>query len=348
MAHENIEITNPNFCLTPQAGTFGTINDDEITTRLRVKNTAGGLINDYTLSSNILNEVVAVEYIGPLNLSGPIDNVTYFTLERVLDLDDRGLPLETSSKCIIKRWELDVSFSLLNLKQQITKYTTGNYYYDVSGMGVEHYHRTFYDANQGGINYLNINSSDKIESGIKLFLGPSTDTDNIGATETVTVSHTSGNKVYLNSNIVYQYVADDPIVFYNNIYLISKIGYGGVTTRGTIFKLDAYSGVIKEYTTGGVYTDVTGAKWSTITDSIATINDTQLLFIRPYDSYFNWRSVFLGNVKSNGADVFSVYDVVFDNYNIYKLMEYVTLRDDAGQKTTFAWSTYNYQQITLY
>jgi len=347
MAHENIEITNPNFCLTPQAGTFGTINDDEITTRFRVKNTSGGLINDYTLSANILNEVVAVEYVGPLNLPGPIDDVTYFTLEKVPDLDEFGQPTETSSKCIIKRWELDVSFSLLNLKQQIVKYTTGNYYYDAAGMGVEHYHRTFFDANQGGINYLDINSSTRIESGIKLFLGPSTDTDNIGATEIVTVSHVSGDRVYLNSNINYQYVAGDPITFYNNIYLISKIGYGGATTRGTLFKLSAYSGNIKEYTTSGVYTDVTGAKWSIISDAVATINDTQLLFIRPYDSYFNWRSMFLGNVRSNDVDIFSVYDIVFDNYNIYKLMRNVTYRDDDGQKTTSSWSNYNYQQDSL-
>ncbi len=347
MAHENIEITNPNFCLTPQAGTFGTINTDELTTIFRVKSTSGGFINDYTLSSNILNEIVAVEYVGPLNLSAPIDNVTYFTLEKIPDLDGAGQPTVTSSKCIIKRWELDVSSSLLNLKQQITKYTTGNYYYDVSGMGVEHYHRSFLNPNQGGINYLDINNSSRIETGNKLFLGPSTDTDNIGATETITVSHISGDRVYLSGYINYQYVAGDPITFYNNIYLISKIGYGGATTRGTLFKLSAYSGNIKEYTTSGVYTDVTGAKWSIISDALATINDTQLLFIRPYDSYFNWRSMFLGNVEDNDADIFSVYDVVFDNYNIYKLMRNVTRRDVDGNKITYPWSTYNYQQDSL-
>jgi hypothetical protein len=214
-------------------------------------------------------------------------------------------------------------------------------------MGVEHYHKSFYDAHQGGISYLDINSSVRIETGFKLFLGPSTDSDNIGATETVTVSYVSGNRVYLNSYTNYQYVAGDPITFYNNIYLISKMGYGGVSTRGTIFKLNAYTGSLKEYTTGGVYTDVTGAKWSTMTESIAAINDTQLLFIRPYDSYFNWRSMFLGNTQASDVDVFLVYDVIFDNYNIYKLMRYVTLRDDNGAKTTYFWSTYNYQQDSL-
>jgi len=308
MAQENIRITNPNFCLTPQAGTFGTINTDEVTTRFTVKNTSGGLVNDYTLSSNILNYVVAVEYVGPINLSGPIDDVTYFTLERLSD-----------SMCIIKRWELDVSFSLLNLKQQIIKYTTGNYYYDVSGMGVEHYHRGFSSPNQGGISYLDINSSVRIETGFKLFLGPSNDVDNLNATEIVTVSHVTGNRVYLNGNIQYQYITGDQITFYNNIYLSSLLGYGGVSTQGTIFKLDAYTGSLKEFTTSGEYVNVTGAKWSTITESMAVVNVNQLLFVRPYDSYLNWRSIFLNNVSDNNKDSFPVYDIVFDDYNIYKL-----------------------------
>jgi hypothetical protein len=346
MAYENIEITNPNFCLTPQAGTFGTINTDDITTRFVVKNTTGGLVKDYTLSSNILNELVSVEYVGPLNLPGPIDNVTYFTLEKVPDYA-WGVPLGTSSRCIIKRWELNVSFSLLSLKQQIIKYTTGNYYYDVSSLSVEHYHRGFLNPNQGGISYLDINGSSRVESSIKLFLGPSTDADNIGATETVTVSYVNGDRVYLNSNINYQYVAGDPITFYNNIYIVSSKGYGGVSTQGTIFKLDSSTGSLKEFTTSGEYVNVTGAKWSTMMESIALINNTQLLFVRPYDSYLNWRSPFLNNVTDGDGDSFTVSDIVFDNYNVYKLAKEAMYKQAGGDKVSWVWETYNYQQDSL-
>ena len=68
----NINLSYPNFTLTPQAGTFGTINTDEPTTIMRIKNSAGGLISDYTLSANLHPDhtIVGIEYCGPLNLTG--------------------------------------------------------------------------------------------------------------------------------------------------------------------------------------------------------------------------------------------------------------------------------------
>ena len=345
----NINLSYSNFTLTPQAGTFGTINTDEATTRLRIKNSSGGLINDYTLSANIHpdNEVVGVEYCGPPNLSGFIDNVTFFTVERVPDYDRFGTPLSTSSQCLIKRWETNVGFSLLNLKQQIIKYTTGNFHYDIRGMAVEHYNRTFDFAQPSGQSYLDISSAYNIESGSILFLGPSTDTDNIGATEKVSVSHVTGNKVFLNSPTFYQYAFGNKITFFNNIYLVSDTGYAGNTTQGTLFKHDAYSGARLEYTTSGEYARITGARWSTEVGAIAVINQSQLLFIRPYDSYLKWKSMFLNNITDAANSYFEVYDIVFDQFNVYKLMKKATTKDDDGFKTTESWSTYNYQQDTL-
>jgi hypothetical protein len=338
MAQENIEITHPNFCLGPQTGTFGTINTSDVVTRFRIKNTSGGLVNEYTLSSNIpaSHEILAVEYVGPKNLSGPINDVTFFTLEKA-----------SSTQCIIKRWELNTSFSLLALKQEIIKNTSGNNYYDATAMAVEHYNREFKFSINAGVNYFEMDSTSRITAGIKLFLGPSTDTDNPGAYEIVTVSNVIGNFVYLNSNTNYQYVLGDPITFYNNIYIVSDLGYGGDDSQGTIFKIDAYSGNQLEYVNAGVYQDVNGAKWSTITNSIALINDTQLLFIRPYTYYQNWRSMFLNNVVAVNDDIFDIVDVVFDEYNLYKLALKTVQRDDDGNKHEYTWSTYNYQQDTL-
>ena len=334
----NINLSYPNFTLTPQAGTFGTINTDEATTRLRIKNTSGGLISDFTLSANIHpdNELIGIEYCGPLNLTEIIDGVTFFTVERV-----------NSSQCLIKRWETNVAFSILNLKQEILKQTTGNYYYDIRAMAVEHYHRTFDFAQPSGQSYLDISGATHIESSSTLFLGPSTDTDNVGATEKVSVSNVVGNRVYLNSPTFYQYTFGDKITFFNNVYLISEKGYGGDARYGTIFKHDAYSGTRLEYTTSGEYTGITGARWSPEVGAVASINDSQLLFIRPYDSYLKWKSMFLNNIQSNNSDYFDVYDVVFDQFNIYKLMKKVTTKDDSGNKTTESWTTYNYQQDTL-
>ena len=332
----NINLSYPNFTLTPQAGTFGTINTAEATTRLRIKNTAGGLISDYTLSANLLSTLVGIEYCGPLNLTEMIDDVTFITVERV-----------NSTQCLIKRWETAVGFSLLNLKQQTLKYTTGNYYYNIKGMAVEHYNRLFDFAQPSGQYYLDMNSANKVESGNTLFLGPSNDVDNPGATEKVSVSHVSGDRVYLNSPTFYQYIFGDQITFFNNVYLISNTGYGGDTTQGTIFKHDVYSGAMLEYTTSGEYARINGARWSTQVGAIAGINKSQLLFIRPYDSYLKWKSMFLNNITSSAASYFDVYDVVFDQFTIYKLMRKATTKNDSGTKTTEAWPTYNYQQDTL-
>lgn len=339
MAFSNINLQHPNFCLTPQAGTFGTINTSDATTILRVKNFAGGLISDYTLSSNVHpdNEIVAVEYCGPLNLTGMIDDVTFITVER----------LPTGTSCIVKRWELDTAFSSLNLKQQDTYYTTGHFYYDIMAAGVEHYHREFDFAQPSGQSYLVINNTSRIQTGDVLFLGPSTDTDNVGATEKATVSHIVGDKVYLNDPTVYQYVDGDDITFFNNVYLISQEGYAGASEYGTILKHNIYSTSRLEYTVSGEYKRITGARWSTSVEAVAGINEGQLLFIRPYDSYLKWKSMFLNNVYDNDLNSFDVYDVVFDGFTVYKLMKNATTKDDTGGKTTESSTTYNYQQDTL-
>jgi hypothetical protein len=346
---QNIQLSYPNFTLTSQAGTFASINTADPATKLRVKNSSGGLIADYILSANMHpdNELVAVEYCGPLNLTSILPFTTFFTVERIPDYNPTGSPLSTSSQCLIKRWEVDEQFTVLNLKQQIIKSTTGAYYYDVRGAAVEHYNRTFDFALPAGQNYLDINNASNISSGNILFLGPSTDTDNVGATEKVTVSYVSGNRIYLNGSNVYQYVFGDKITFYNNIYLISDKGYGGDTRYGTIFKLNASTGTMLEYTTSGEYARIRGARWSTQVGAVAGINGSQLLFVRPYDSYLKWKSMALGNIESNDKDYFTVYDIIFDQYKIYKLMQKATTKNDSGVRSTETWSTYNYQQDTL-
>jgi len=332
----NINLSYPNFTLTPQAGTFGTINTTEATTRLRIKNTSGGLINDFTLSANILGELIAVEYCGPLNLTGIIDGVTFFTIERV-----------SSTQCLVKRWETDVRFSLLNLKKETLHYTSGHYYYNIRAGAVEHYNRSFSFGQPDGRMYLDINNANQVVNGTTLFLGPSIDPDNPAATEKVTVNFVDGNRVHLNSPTRYQYAVGDSITFFNNVYLISELGFDGDPRYGTIFKLDAYSGAKLETRTGGEYARITGARWSTEVGGIACISNSQLLFVKPYDSYLQWKSMFLNNIFSNNKTTFEIYDVVFDQLSIYKLAKYATTKDDDGLKETEGWSTYNYQQDTL-
>lgn len=333
----NLNISYPNFCIGPMVGTFASVDQSSVTTVLRIKNVSGAIIGDYTLSSNIIDELVMLEYCGPLNTTSVIDNATFFTLEKI-----------NSSTCIIKRWEILSSNLTLNLKQQIIKFDTGNYYYDALGMAVEHYRRTFSQANVVGTNYLYVNDADKLSSGMRLFLGPSSYPFNDQATEYVTVSHIVGNKVYLNSNIIYQYVEGDDVIFYNNFYLVSSVGYAGDTTKGSIFKLDAYTGTVKSVDTRGIYRGVSATRWCSYVKAVVCVCGNNAMFVRPYNSYQNWKSIFLNNIESDKTTLFPVYDIVFDGITIYKLTQKTTGRDDEGNLITYSWVPYyNYQQDTL-
>ena len=341
MVYENINIDDPNFSLGPQAGTYCTIDLSD--QALKVVNETGNQQGPlYSLSSNINNTLFSLEYTGPLNYTGMMDEVTFFTLEKV-----------SSTQCLIKRWEINTGGSSLDLKQTITKTTGGADYYDALGMAVEYYRRSFAVSNPGGINYLDIDDASRITSGMRLFLGPSTDVDNPGAGEYVTVDTVSGTRVYLTGNIVNEYVGPegpfgaDDICFYKNIYLVSALGHLGDASKGTIFKLDASTGVVLQTDNQGVYQKTTAARWSPYVTAVVCVASTNAIFVRPYNSYSNWKSMFLNNVESDKATVFDVHDILFKDYEVYKLMQKVTLRDDSGDQTTYTWTKYNYRQDTL-
>ncbi len=337
---ENVHFKYPNFCLGPQDGTFCSINQDDATTIMRIKNETGGLIADYSLSSNIINELIHLEYVGPSDITEVMDGLTFFTVEKI-----------SSSKCIIKRYETRASSNQLNLKQQIVKYTTGLYYYDIRAAAIENYERTFTLHNPGGINYLEISSSSRIGIGTRLFLGPSTDSDNPGAGESVLVTSVVGTTLYFTPNLAYQYVIGNKISFYSDTYLISNLGMGGDTSRGTIFKIDSDNGTVNDVNTNKVYRNVDTARWCVPSQTIAAVAGDNMLFINPYSSYYNWRSMYLNNLEDNNYDTFTIHDVLFEdtaNYPIYLLATKKTTRDDSGNRSTEDWgSWYNYIENTL-
>lgn len=346
MANENIEIQQPNFCFGPQLGTMCTVDMTNINTVLRVKDTSGGTIVDYSFTSNITNELLGLEYVGPTNLSGMVDDLTFFTVERV-----------NSYSCIIKRWETQTMFRQLYLKEQIIKYSTGNNYYDANSFAIEYYNRVFTVANAGAsgpvglAQYIEMNNVFGIKLGTRLFLGPSTDQDNPGATEVVNVSsvvlYGGEYRVYLTSPVQNQYKIGDSISLYLYLYLYSKQAYGGSYDSGTVYKFDAYSWNKIEADSKDIYKRVTTARWCSMIRGIASVVGSNMLFIRPYESYSNWRSLFLKNYVANNTDLYEVYDVIFKDYSIYKLQDRTTLRDDEGNKQTFVWEAYNYQEDTL-
>jgi len=335
MAYENIRIDDTNFCMGMQAGTFCTLDLSD--QALKVKNLTGAQIGPvYTVSSGTISNLLSLDYVGPVDQTGPVDGATFFTLEKV-----------SSTQCRIKRWELDTTGTTLDLKDTITKTTGGSYYFDAVGQAVEYYRRSFDGHNPGGQDYLDINSASRLSSGDRLFLGPSSDVDNPGESEYVVVDTVSGTRVNLTSNINYQYVDGDDITFYTNIYLVSALGYAGDTSKGTMFKIKADTGSVIETDNKGFYQGISACKWCTYVQAVACVSSANLLFVRPYDWYQNWKSMFLNNLENDDATPYPIYDIEFDDYEVYKLSKKITLRDDSGVKSTTSWATYNYRQDTL-
>lgn len=336
MAYENLQLAHPNFCIGPQSGTFCSINQSSVQTTLEVKNDTGALITTFTLSSSILSTLVGFEYVGPRNLTSILNGLTFFTAERV-----------SSSSMIIKRWETYVPNLTLNLKQQIVKSSTGNYRYDSLSTSFEYYSRSFSNHNQGGINYLDMANVSKVVPGTRLFLGPSTDADNIGATETAIVNYVSGNRVYLVSNLTYQYLIGDAITFYNKAYVFSNLGYNGDVTKGSLFQLNALTGSIDNVLFDGLYRKISTSKWCPYMGSIGAAADNNLIFINPYNYFNNIRSLNMNNLEDDKITTIPIKDIVFSDTAMYKLMRKINLRSDSGSETTTSWSSYNYQADTL-
>ena len=333
MAYENVQLSNPNFCVAPVAGTFATLHDSST---LRIVNSTGALQGDYTLSSSITNALIGIEYVGPRNLSSIVDDLTFFTIEKA-----------SSSSCIIKRWEIDPSGSMLDLVQTITKNTSGANYFNGVKACVEYYERSFDNNTPNGVNNVEINSTSRITSGMTMYLGPSSDPDSLGLGEYVTVDYTSGGKVYFTSNIVNEYFLDDKITFYKHVYILSSQGYNGVSDKGTLFQLSAYDGSIISTFYSAMFKKASASKWYPTTGNVPCVVGTNMVYVAPYNSYLNWRAMSLNNLEADKATTIPVVDLAFDGNTIYKLMRKVTKKDDDGIETTTNWSDYNYQQDSL-
>lgn len=339
MAHENINIKTPNFCLSPIEGSFCNINTQNPTTTLDVKNTGGALITSFTLSNNMVNPPTALEYIGPANSYKFIDDLEFITLEYV-----------SSSKSLIRVWTVDIEHAQLALKKNLLLSDTGLYHFDVNSMAVEIVRRKFTEDQDQGTNYLYIDDLEGLYEGQKLFLGPSFDPDNIGDMEVVYISNIDPiyKRITLTDILTYQYIKKDKISFYNNIYVISRGGIGSDTYKGTLFKIEATTGNIIEVTNSGVYKNIFTSRWCEEFRTIASLCKLNLLYIDPYDSYRVIKSQILNNYSPDKASVYLINDICFNDTDMFKLSIVATFRTDDGRLESDDWDPYyNFQQDTL-
>ena len=339
MAYENVEFVYPNFCLSPLAGQFGSVNivADDI---LRIKNISGPFILDYTLDTPV-TDILSIEYAGPRGVALAHDatlgsDLPYFTLER-----------NSSTQCTIREWRINGAASTLDLENTLTISGAGANFYDFNcyDMAVEHYETTFALATTTGTGQIEVTSFDNVEVGDKLLLGPSTDSTNTGATEWVTVTGTDATYVYMDSSKpVYEYAGTNAITYIKGIHLFSDVGQNNDSTKGSLYKLHPYTGAVVTVDDSGLYNNVRASAWSQDYDAVGVMknNSASLLYVDPNNNYLINRSHICTNIEDDDVTPIQVYDLVFDNTAIYRLQGKVTFRDNSGVKTTTTWGTYNY------
>jgi len=336
---ENVELLTPNFCLSPIDGSFCNINMINPTTMMDVKNKAGALITSFTFTFNIVADIKAVEYVGPIRSYKFIDGLEFFTLEKV-----------TSSKALVKKWEVDTVHNQLALKKTHLLQDTGVYHYDVNSMAVEIVRHHFAEDQAVGTNYLYIDSVDGLYVGQKIFLGPSFDPDNLGEIELVYIQaiDSVSKLITLTDYLSYEYKKGDAITLYKSLYVFSDGGIGSDTDKGTVFKINPDTGHVDEVANSGIFKKIYVSRWCEEYGVVASLCKLNLLYLDPYDNYKTIRSQIVNNYSTNKADIYQIYDICFDGADMFKLSQVATFRKDDGTLGQEDWSPhYNFQQDTL-
>lgn len=360
MAYENIDISHPNFCIGPKAGTFCYVDTSGANAVMRVRNSSGDPVAPSSVDfypTNILdldsdsypkNVIKALKYFGPTGQSDVFDNLPFYTLERYTDSSGN------SSQFTIRRWLRDSTNNRLTLDRTITKSSSGNYQYDVYAIAIESNLTEFASATDSGTGYIVVDSVDGIEVGSEIMLGPGTDNapiSNLNAVEFVTVSGINGTTIYLNDETgytppYYQYQSGDPITINGDIFTFSDKSYGNDSSKGAVYRF-SHDGSFVEYDNQGTYYGVRAADWCEAYNNPALINTTNMIVldINTLSSlgwYKPYRSMSLTNVETDGNTEIPIYDLEFDSTDVYKLQKKVTKWNDSGQSSTYSWTNYNY------
>ena len=342
MAYENIEVNNPNFCLTARSDEFGCV--DHSASVFRIKTSAGGNPINYNLS-NAVSEIKSIEYIGPRNLAlsyTQLGNVLpFFTLER-----------NSSSSCSIKKWHINAGNGSLDLNYTLSFNSAGSYYFDCYAIAVSNYATTFDQPTTTGTGKIKVTSVGEIATGDILLLGPSTDVDNMHAFEEVTVDNVDGDWVFISTNVsgvlapLNEYQGTDKITYCKEIYLFSDIGQNNNTSVGSMYTVNSVSGTILDVHDSAIYNGVRAASWSRDYNSPGFVQSNNILYLN-LENYEVLRSQVMTNVESDNFTLIPVYGLVFDNTDVYRLQRKTTLSSDSGVKNTYSWTYYNYQMDSI-
>lgn len=365
MAYENIQITRPNFCVGPQAGTFCSLDASGASVVVRVKNSAGTLVDTLALYSPSIiidvegdyssyphNEITAIKYVGPTNVGGFYDDMLFFTIESIISAPG------VVDGFVLRKWLMDSGNNRLNLQASYTNLSDITNYLDCYDFAVEHTHTTLTDhalPSTPGIIKLPTTSGISVKDTI--ILGPSTDASNTNAMEHCYVfSVDSDTQITVKSYgpsvpPVYEYKGNatpglvDPVTIVKDVYVFSS---GSATASGAIYKLDgasdAYYGIIDKHESN-IYDGVIAVDWNDTYYGPSFVKSTEMLTIQTSD-YEVIKSHTLKNIASDKT-ISTVYSISMLGNTLYRLQSSVNKWADDGIGSTTNWATYNYVEDTL-
>lgn len=318
MAYENIKFRKAN--LVNVDGYFYMMDED--VDSLIVKTDDGTQAFSYPLSSTMSNSVTSMEH----------DGRNFWTLET-----------SDTNEVTIKRWY--INNYVCKLRNTFVMSPTGSHNYQSEAFTVEHYHRAFSGNESAGQSNLSINDTSRMESGHTLTLGPNTN----GQVEEVTVDTVYAGSVDITGTTIYDYQTNDPITFYNHIWLFND--YDGLNATGALYEIDAYTGDYTTHSGGGEYYGIKACTFYDMSDvdaswanSICYVRATNTIFLDPTDFTNSFGSMVMDNVEDDDATNIVIYDLSIEGNNVYRLQRKATYY---GTTTTFADNTYNYQLSTL-
>jgi hypothetical protein len=318
MPEQNLKFRKPH--MTNVDGYFFMFDDD--TDMLLAKTDDGSTSFSYPFDTLMSSTVLSAEH----------DGTNFWSMES-----------GAADSMIIRRWRIE-NYTC-RLKQTINL-SNPSHVFSSEAFTVEHYHCSLSGTYTPGDNsiYIQGDMPGDLASGMSVSIKSST------SFETINVQHVSGNNIILSSPITGSYTDGDDLLFYNYIWMFNNAD-GTDTSKGALYKINAYSGSVIQKTESGAYRDIKACTFSEVdhfiehgaVNSLMFVKASNLLFINTNTSPFSYYgSMAMDTIESNEVTIIPVYDISVKDKNLYRLQLKATYFG-----LTKTWSQYSYQPATF-
>lgn len=339
---ENIRINDANFSLGPQEGFFYSISFS-LDSLLQIEED-GTVVGSFPITrSQIRNPILELHY----------DGTFFWTLEK--------LPSGLGS--VIKKWRLfpfktvlspNATPTELRWQDEITLLSQTNIIYEGEAFAVEHYHRSISQAVTKGANTIRLNSVDKINPGIILYLGPSSSSSNLNNEEQIVVQGVNPNTNDITfikaGGLENDYISGDAVDFHTGVWVFNDHDFTGITNnKGALIRFSYPQKSISLISTGAKYSDVNAADFDQ--NRLSFVRAFMIMTLNIDSSTFDLESSLEANLmESNKWELIKVFDLIsdLDNNQYFKLQQKETTENlGTGTLTTINFEPlFNFQTET--